>query len=317
MAKISLKKAAERLLEKDNILILCHRYPDGDTIGSAFALCLALREAGKKVNVMCGDIIPAKYSYIYGTLTPQDMREKFIVAVDVASAEMLGLLEKDYGARVDLCIDHHGSNTGYAKEYFVDSKAAAAGEIIFRLIPMLGVEVTQPMATALYTAICTDTGCFRHSNVTPNTLRTAAKLMETGIDAYSVNRRMFETKTRERLAIERSAIEAMSYRKGGRIAVMPVTAKMLEDAGVSEGDIEGLSSMPRQIEGVQIGIMLREVKDGIKISVRSVPGIDASAICARLGGGGHPAAAGCFAKGASMEEAVDRIVEIAETALGE
>ena len=317
MAKISLKKAAERLLEKDNILILCHRYPDGDTIGSAFALCMALRDAGKKVNVMCGDIIPAKYSYIYENIAPQDMRERFIVAVDVASAEMLGLLERDYGAKVDLCIDHHGSNTGYAKEYFVDSNAAAAGEVIFRLVPMLGVEITQPIAAALYTAICTDTGCFRHSNVTPNTLRIAAKLMETGIDAYGVNRRMFETKTRERLAIERSAIEAMSYRKDGRIAVMPVTVKMLEDAGVSEGDIEGLSSMPRQIEGVQIGIMLREVKDGIKISVRSVPGVDASALCARLGGGGHPAAAGCFVKGVSMEEAVDRIVEIAEAALGE
>lgn len=317
MAKISLKKAAERLLENDNILILCHRYPDGDTIGSAFALCLALREAGKTANVMCGDIIPAKYSYIYEELTPQDMREKFIVAVDVASAAMLGLLEKDYGEKVDLCIDHHGSNTGYAKEYFVDSKAAAAGEIIFRLIPLLGVELNKTMATALYTAICTDTGCFRHSNVTPSTMRAAAKLMEMDIDAYDVNRRMFETKTRARLAMERSAIEAMTYRMGGRIAVMPVTAKMIEDAGISEGDMEGLSSMPRQVEGVRIGIMLREVKDGIKISVRSVPGIDASAMCARLGGGGHPAASGCFIKGASMEEAVDKIVEIAEAALGE
>lgn len=317
MAKISLKRAAERLLENDNILILCHRYPDGDTIGSAFALCLALREAGKKANVMCGDIIPAKYSYIYGEITPQDMRERFIVAVDVASAEMLGLLEKDYGTKVDLCIDHHGSNTGYAKEYFVDSGAAAAGEVIFRLIPMLGVEISSAMATALYTAICTDTGCFRHSNVTPNTMRTAAKLMEMNIDSYGINRRMFETKTRARVAMERSAIEAMSYRLDGRIAVMPVTQKMIEEAGISEGDMEGLSSMPRQIEGVQIGIMLREVKDGIKISVRSVPGIDASALCARLGGGGHPAAAGCFIKGAVMEMAIDKIVEAAEAALGE
>lgn len=317
MAKISLKKAAERLLENDNILILCHRYPDGDTVGSAFALCLALRAAGKTANVMCGDIIPAKYGYIYEDIKPQEMREKFIVAVDVATPELLGLLEKDYGSKVDLCIDHHGTNSGYAKEYFVDSKAAAAGEVIFRLLPYLGVELTQPIAMALYTAICTDTGCFRYSNVTANTMRVAAKLMETGIDAYSVNRRMFETKSRERLAIERSAIEAMTYRKGGRMAVMPVTAKMLEDAGVSEGDIEGLSSMPRQIEGVQVGIMLREVVGGIKISVRSVPGVDASAICGRLGGGGHSAAAGCFIKGASMEEAVDRIIESAEAALGE
>ena len=314
MPKVSLKKAAESLLEKDRILILCHRNPDGDTVGSAFALCRALRDLGKKVNVMCGDIIPAKYDYIYSDIRPDDMREQFVVAVDVASAEMLGLLEKDYGAKVDLCIDHHGSNTGYAKETFVDSGAAAVGEIIFRLLPMLGAELTKPIAMALFTAISTDTGCFRYSNVTPKTHRIAAKLMETGIDAYSVNQKMFETKSHGRLELERRVMETLRFHADGRIAIMHITAQMLEESGACEGDIEGLSAIPRQIEGVKIGLLLREMNGGVKVSARSVPGVDCSAMCARLGGGGHPAAAGGFIK-APMEQAIDTAVEAAEAQL--
>ncbi len=314
MPNISLKKAVERLLENDKILLLCHRNPDGDTVGSAFALCRALRSLGKRVNVMCGDIIPAKFDFIFGDIQPDDIREQFIVAVDVASAEMLGVLEKDYKNKVNLCIDHHGSNTGYAKETFVDSDAAAVGEIIFRMLPMLGAELTKPIAAALYTSLTTDTGCFCYSNVTAATHRIAAKLIETGFDAYSVNRRMFETKSRSRLELERRVMDTLCFHADGCIAVMHITEQMLTESGASEGETDGLASFPRQIEGVKIGLLLREVKGGIKVSARSVPGVDASEMCARLGGGGHPAAAGGFIK-ASMEEAIDIAIEAAEAQL--
>ncbi len=316
MAMISLTKAAERLLENDNILILCHRYPDGDTIGSAFGLCRALRSVGKKCNVICGDIMAPKYRYIFEDIEPDDMREGFIVAVDVATPDLLGLLEKDYGKRVDLCIDHHSSNSGYAKETYVDKNAAAAGEIIFRLLPLLGAELTREIAVSLYTAISTDTGCFRYSNVTANTHRAAAKLIETGIDAYRVNQIMFETKSRARMELEKFVMESLTMRLDGRVAIITLTQKMMQDANAGESDIEGISAIPRKIEGVEAGFMLREVKDGIKISARTVPGIDASAICARLGGGGHPAAAGGFVKG-SIEEAFDAVIEAATAVMGE
>lgn len=314
MAKISLKKAAERLLENDGILLLCHRNPDGDTVGSAFALCRALRSLGKKVNVMCGDIIPAKYEYIYADIRPDDIREQFIVAVDVASAEMLGVLERDYGKKIDLCIDHHGSNTGYAKETFVDKGASAAAEIIFRLIPMLGAELTQQMAEALYTGIATDTGCFCYSNVTPKTHRIAAKLMETGMNAYRVNQKMFETKSRGRLELERRVMDTLRFYADGSIAVIYMTEQMMTESGAGEGDTEGIASIPRQIEGVRIGLFLRENKGGVKLSARSVPGVDVSAMCARFGGGGHPAAAGGFIN-APMEQAIDLAAQAAEQQL--
>ena len=316
MAMISLTKAANRLLENDNILILCHRYPDGDTIGSAFALCRALRSKGKKANVICGDIMPPKYRYMFDDIEPQDMRERFIVAVDVATPELLGVLEKDYGKRVDLCIDHHGTNTGYAKETYVDKTASAAGEIVFRMLPILGVELTEKIAVSLYTAISTDTGCFRYSNVTAKTHRIAAKLIETGINAYRVNQAMFETKSHARIKLERGLMESLTMKMGGRVAIITLTEKMVNDAKACESDIEGLSAIPRKIEGVEAGFMLREVKDGVKISARTVPGIDASAICEQLGGGGHPAAAGGFVRG-SVEEAFDAVLEAAEKVMGE
>ncbi|MBQ9993143.1 MAG: bifunctional oligoribonuclease/PAP phosphatase NrnA [Clostridia bacterium] len=307
MSRLSLKAAAERLLGQDNILILCHRFPDGDTIGSAFALCRALRSIGKKVNVMCGDILPSKFSYIFRGIEPMDFRVKYIVAVDVADPSRLGILEKDYGSRVDLSIDHHGSNTDFAKESFVDSSAAAAGEIIFRILPLLGAELTQDIAMALYTAISTDTGCFRYSNVTANTHRIASKLIETGIDSYEVNRVMFETKTRARMQLERAMLDSLLYRFDDKLAIVTITEQMIRDAGASDSDIDGLSAVPRCIEGVKVGVMLRETGNGYKISVRTVTGVNACDICALLGGG-HAAAAGCFVKG-SLEEARDKIID--------
>ena len=152
MSKISLTRACALLLEQDDILLLCHKFPDGDTLGSAFALCRALRSLGKRVDVMCSDIIPPKFTYLYNGLEPFGIRPKFIVAVDVADTKLLGLLEKDYGEKVDLCIDHHASNRSYAKNTFVDSKASAVGEIIFRMLPTLGAELTQEIALALFSA---------------------------------------------------------------------------------------------------------------------------------------------------------------------
>lgn len=311
MAKVSLKKAAELLLEQDEIVILCHRYPDGDTIGSAFGLCMALRDLGKKANVLCGDIIPRKYSYIFEHLEPMDIRERYIVSVDVADSNLLGVLEGDYADRIDLCIDHHGSNRLRAKNSYVDDQAAATGEIIFRLLSYLGAQLTKSIAIALYTALSTDTGCFRYSNVTPRTHMIASKLMETGIDAHSVNLVMFETKTMARFGIESEMMAGIDFRYDGRLAIITLTNEMIERHGVNEGDIDGLSAMARNIEGVDLGIMIREIAGGYKISARSSKAVNACEFCKLMGGGGHPAAAGCTLSGVSLEEARCTLVEMA------
>ena len=308
MARLTVAKAAQMLLAQDRIIILCHRYPDGDTVGSAFALCRALRGLGKKANVMCGDILPTKFDYIFKDIEPDKMTERYVVAVDVADPGLLGVLQKDYGARVDMCIDHHASNRMYAKDTLLDDAASATGEIIYELLKPLGAELTQDIALALYTAISTDTGCFRYSNVTPRTHRITAKLLETGIDAHEVNRVMFETKSHARMELEKMLLESLDYRMDGQIVMMTLTESMIDETGVCEGDIDGLSAIPRGIEGVKVGVMLREVSNGYKISVRTMRGVNACEICKRLGGGGHAAAAGCFIKG-SIDEAKDKMLE--------
>lgn len=317
MARLTLTAAANKLLEQDNILVLCHRYPDGDTIGSAFALGFALRKLGKKVNVMCGDIFPSVYSYIFENFEPEVMKEKFVVAVDVADRSMLGMLEKPYGDKVDLCIDHHGSNTGYAKDTYVDANSASAGEIIWALLPKLGVEADRQIANALYTAVSTDTGCFKYSNTTPKTLRTAAKLLDIGADGAKINTLMFDTMSMGRLKLERAALESIKFYCGGKIASVVLTNEMFENSGASEGDLEGLSSLPRKVEGVVVGIFLRETANGYKVSVRTHQPANACTICKQFGGGGHSAAAGSFIKADSVEEALDKIVEAAAKHLGE
>lgn len=308
MARLNVAQTAELLLSQDNILILCHRYPDGDTVGSAFALCRALRSVGKRANVMCGDIFPAKFGFLFADLAPDTLREKFIVAVDVADTSLLGVLEKDYGSKVDLCIDHHSSNHLYAKNTLLDDTASATGEVIYDLLAPLGAELTPSIALSLYTAISTDTGCFRYTNVTSRTHRITADLLDVGIDSHEVNRTMFDTKSPARLQLEKEMLESMSYRMNGKVLMMTLSEDMMLRSGACEGDIDGLSAIPRSIEGVGIGIILREVSGGYKISVRTNRGFNACEICKLFGGGGHAAAAGCFIKG-TLEEAKDRLLD--------
>ena len=172
-----------RLLGTDDILILCHKNPDGDTIGSSAALCKALQHLGKTAAVLCSDPIPAMYDYMQITVYDGSFTPAFVVAVDVAGIQLFGDHNniQDYAEHVDLCIDHHGSNSGYAYETLVDDHAAAAAELLTELIPQMGVELTPEIAACLYTGVATDTGCFRFTNTTANTHLAAAKLIEAGV----------------------------------------------------------------------------------------------------------------------------------------
>lgn len=309
MSAISLKKTAELLAENDGIMILCHRNPDGDTIGSAFALCMALRRLGKKANVMCGDIIPPRYSMITDCIEYMPMTERFVVAVDIATPGLLGLLEKEYGSKVDLCIDHHETNSKYAKNWYVDSSAAAAGEIIFELLRHLGVELDTDIARALYTALSTDTGCFRYTNVTPRTHRIAAKLVEFDIKPGEINYIMFEQTPRSMVELQRRYLDNLEFLYNGAVAIISISEQMITESGVADDDFGAVAAFTRRIEGVKVGILMRDSNGGVKISMRTAPGYSASKMCGALGGGGHNAAAGAFVNG-TLEVARDKILEV-------
>lgn len=312
---ITLESAAKTLLSKDKILILTHRSPDGDTIGSGYALAMALRKLGKSIKVDCTDPFPEKYSYFTDKLEKLEFDEEFVVSVDIADTKLLGEKLSDYADKIDLCIDHHGSNTKYAKEYYVEASAAAAAQVIAKLIRLMNVEFDKDIANAIYTGITTDTGCFRYTNVTAETHRIAADMIDCGAESGMINRLMFETKSRSRLEIERRVMDSIQFYLDGRCAIAYATIDMMKESGAVDSDMEGVSSLPRQIEGVMAGITLREKNNGkFKVSVRTTDELDASAICANFGGGGHKAAAGCMITG-TLNEAIEQIIEVVRQAL--
>lgn len=308
---ISLNEAAKRLMAADDFLVLSHQCPDGDTLGSSAALCRALQKLGKRVRFACSDVVCSKFQYLFDGLIVQEFVPKFIVSLDIADTQLFGDGIACYKGQVDLCIDHHKSNGDFAKASYVDSKASATCEIIYDLITLLGVKFDSVMAECIYTGIVTDTGCFKYANVTPRTFRIAAELMEIGIRAAEINHVMFDTKSRARLDLERRVIESISFYYDGRCAVSQVTQEMIQETGVTDDDVDGISGILRQIEGVQIGIFIREKQDGdYKVSVRTQPSMDASAICVKFGGGGHRGAAGCFIQ-APLNEAKAKLVQAA------
>ncbi len=302
--KISVKKCAELLKQHDDIVILTHAQPDGDTLGSGFALFYALKKLGKK-SVVMNENIPQKYSYLYENVTFDEIEGGFIVSVDVAAEHLLGSLEGKY--KIDMCIDHHVTNSCYA-DYLLLEDDASACEIVYKVIKELGVDIDINIANALYTGISTDTGCFRYASTTPQTLRIAANLMEDGADYANINRLMFETKTKTYARLERLALDSMLFYYNGAVAVMTVTQDMYKATGSNEQETDALAPLTRQVEGVEIGISIREKPDGTcKASIRTFDKINAAKLASCFGGGGHPQAAACQFK-CSVKEATELLV---------
>ena len=303
--EIDLKRAAEQLLNNDDILVLCHAHPDGDTLGCGHALLHMLQALGKRCTLRCADEILPKYNFMKEGLKEYEPFEpKFIVSVDVADIKLLSdAFADEYRGKIDLCIDHHGSNVPFAKESYVEGTSAAAAEILVPLADLLGVKIDKHIADCLYTGIATDTGCFKFSNTTARTHILAARLIECGADYAEINRVFFDTKSRGYAILERMALDSLELHFDDRCAVITVTQDMFEKSGASDGETDAIPSLSRQIEGVLAGVTLKETKerDAFKISVRTHAPIDASQICKRLGGGGHVRASGAKISGTKEE----------------
>lgn len=295
----TVKEAARWLQERDHFLILTHRRPDGDAVGSAVALCLGLRSVGKDARIWANPQFTARYAGRLKGLTDTTVTEEtVIVAVDMASEGLLPIGGDGFTGRTQLCLDHHPSNTGYAAETLVQPECGGCGELIWDVLEELGAEIDRDMAEAIYIAISTDTGCFRFNNTTARTLHTAAKCVEHGAQIGPINRELFEIKTRGRLQLEAKLMAAMEFYADGKVAIATLPQNWVEELGVTEDDLDSISGFPRTIEGVCVGVMIRNSEPGkAKMSVRTAPGYNASAYCSRLGGGGHVAAAGCSVPG--------------------
>ncbi|MBQ1546569.1 MAG: bifunctional oligoribonuclease/PAP phosphatase NrnA [Clostridia bacterium] len=308
----NLNDIAQALLDADDFVILTHRYPDGDTVGSAFALCRTLQKIGKRARVIINGDLDKKFDYLMEDYKEQSFEYKTVVSVDIATENLLGDLRGEFEGNVDISIDHHASNNYFAKLNYVNASAAANAENIYELIKVMGVDIDRHTADAIYTGICTDTGCFKFTNVTSHTMRTAAKLMDIGCDSAEINRVMFDLKSMARIRLERAVLESLALYSGGKIAVINTMLSMEKELGVGDTDMDGIASIPRQIEGVVVGITIKEKGEKLyRVSIRTLGEYDASAIAANFEGGGHHAAAGCTLHG-EFESARANIVEAAQ-----
>ena len=303
-------EAAAWLRAHDRYLILTHKRPDGDTIGCAAALCLGLRGLGKTAHICPGTGETHLFTpYLEGLLAPEGYEPETVVSVEIAARGLFTKSGQPWLERgIDLAIDHHPSQEFFAKETCLDAGRAACGEIIYDILNELG-QVNGETAVPLYVAVSTDTGCFQYSNTTADTHRVAAALMDTGIDVFPLNKRHFRTKTWARLQVERLIVERMHRYEDGKVAVAPVSLALMDEAGATEEDMEDIAAFLGQIEGVETSVTIRELEDGAcKLSVRTSGGLNATRVCALLGGGGHAAAAGCTVNG-TLEQAEAAILD--------
>lgn len=298
------------------VLVASHYLPDGDAVGSAVALTLALEELGREVTAVNHDPVPRVYSFIPGAeriRRPQDVEAipDLVILLDCSDPERLG---RDLGERIQesraiiVNIDHHVSNAGFGNLNWVEPGAAATGELVYRLIKELGVEITPAMATALYTALATDTGSFRFVNTTPAAHVIAADLIARGVDIAGTSLHLWEEKELVALRVLGAVLPTLELAAGGQIAWMAIDLSTFAALGAASEHCEGLVDYPRSIIGVEAGMFFREVEPRVvKVGMRSKRYLDVNELAVYFGGGGHQRAAGCTVRG-ELREVIGQVV---------
>ncbi len=335
-ARLSRDEAIARIKRGVDSLVVCHVRPDADALGSALAVCLLLRAMDCRALCACGDEVPERLRFLVGDMQesilaenlPADFAPAQIITVDTASPSQMGDLYEKYRGAVTLMIDHHGKGTPYA-DGWVRPDAAATGEMIYDLACAMvdrGIIPALPdgIERLLYAAISSDTGCFRYSNVTPETHRCAAEILELShrngsFDPADVNHRLFEVKSPKLLLAEKLAFDRLHLFADGRIGIVDFPFSVKSAHGLSDEHLETLVDIPRGMEGVQVAAAIRQPSDEpvFRVSMRSSCHVDVSAVCATFGGGGHVRAAGCSLRVPTMEDAVNAVAEAILRAMGE
>lgn len=320
LSNITLDRAAEILESSSCVLILTHASPDADTLGSGFALRELLRRLGKKAEVINPEQVPKSLKFIFGEESPleENLPENYtpdlIVAVDVPTSKRLGILEEKYASACALAIDHHALGVPFARETYV-GKTGSTGEIIadiFELFEKKGKKLmTRPAATALYAAICSDTGSFKYDSVTPQTHIRIAHLMEMGINHSEIARRLYDSRPMTQVLATKLALNTLKLYHNGKIAGVHFTQEMLLKNGLTKEDIENIIDLTRGIEGVEVGFSVKQSEKDprlFKVSMRSNRVADVAKLCALFGGGGHIRAGGCTVNADTVKEAEEILV---------
>ncbi len=292
----------EALKEHDSFSILTHVSPDGDTLGSALAVRLLLKELGKTAEVICEEPVPHIYEFLPGAqsvVLPSEAKGcKVVIACDCADKQRFKKCEAIFeNASLTLAIDHHFTNKGYADINVIRADASAVCEIVFDLYHAMGVKIGEDAAVCIYTGIVTDTGNLTYSNTSPRAIRMVADLLAEGLNITEVNRLIYRTVPYVKTRIQGHVLSNMKLMEDGRIGLATLTIGEMDSYGATNEDCEGLVDSVRDVESVKVAVFIREGRDGtFKVSLRSKECADVGRIAGKYGGGGHPAAAGYSSK---------------------
>ena len=310
---MTLDKILEEINKAEKIVILTHESPDGDAVGSCLAMKLMLKELGKNADV----IIP-EYSDMYKFLPlANEIKlnseiQKYDLAISVDCANLKRLVSNEYfeNAKMTIVIDHHGSNNMYGDLNYVNPVSPACCEILASMAEYFNIKVSKDLGTCIMTGIITDTGGFRHIGITPETFEYTAELIRLGVDVPDIYKRTLNTKTRANFELTKRVIDRLELLENGKISFTYMTNQDEIDVNAKTGDHEGLVDIGKDIEGVEVSILLRQKdnEDVYKVSLRSQDKINVSDICLIFGGGGHARAAGCLIQG-NVEQVKEKLVK--------
>jgi len=302
------------IADGDNYILTTHVNPDGDGLGSEVALRRFFSEKGKTAQIVNPAPIPEMYKFLDqgGALQvyrpevhdEEFFRDKTVFSLDNSSLKRMGQLGRvvEAAGRPIVCLDHHTYEGGLPGLYYVDRKASATGELVYKLIKGLGGTIDRVVAEAIYVAILTDTGGFRFPNTTAESFRIASELVGVGISPAHIYNLLYEMNRPSKLRLMGLALKNLEIYADGRIALLAVTADMIDSVGAERVDVDGLVEVLRTIKGVELGVLLLELPGNrVKASLRSKWDLDVHELASLFGGGGHPRAAGFVVPG-TLEE---------------
>ena len=300
----TLSEIKDKLISSSKTALVCHQNPDGDTLGSAFALSEALKQLGNANDVHCINTLPDKYAFMDNISIKNELNVieyELIVFVDCAEAKLAGdiIKELDFESSTTINIDHHSTNTEYADLNFVDSSSSSTAEIILELIKILGANFTKTIAEYLYVGIVTDTGQFAYSYTSAATHKRAAFLLECGVDFSRLHKLLFSSMPLNKLLLTKQMLQNLQMHNDGKIAISLLSTQDFEESGAAPQDSDSLVNMLLNIQGVKAAVLLRQMDTKLfKASLRSDDDTDISKAAKLLDGGGHKQASGatieCF-----------------------
>lgn len=313
----SLQQTREFLLEHDDYLVVSHVQPDGDAVSSTLAVGWLLSCLGKKYIMLNEGPIPKRMEYLWHSgeiinMATNELARKYsnIICVDCADFQRVGLTHRYFDDDALIVnIDHHPTNNGYGFINLIKPDAAATAEILFDLLKTFKIEWNIEIATAIYTGLLTDTGGFRYTNTSPKVMAAVSELLSIGVNGPELAETLLEEMTLPQVKILNRALNTLQISPEGDIAWVHVTPQDMIDCAAANEDLEGLVNYPRNIRGVEVGILFKVIHEhAVKVSLRSAGKVDVAALAQTFGGGGHTRAAGARIE-ATLEEVIALVLE--------